>query len=100
MSCIMVSAICNSCDHVFPNYWVDKDVKGFPSFEGLVCSECGKKNVIQRYWPNTQVSTPLSEDGELKRFEYSYTNSEGKKIQKSIPAHHMKDHLEKKGKRS
>jgi hypothetical protein len=79
MGSVLISAICNACNHKYPEMWVDRDLKGIPSLEGMACGICGAKNCMSRDWSDNHVSTPLIEgDGEIKRFEYSYRDQEGK----------------------
>lgn len=91
---MMVGAICHKCNKKYAEFWVDRDHKGFPTFEGLVCGECGSKNCIRRDWAdnNTAVHPDLDGNGEINRFEYSFRDKEGKLHNKKMDAEQVKKH--------
>lgn len=96
MSCVLMSGKCHSCEKEYPEIWVERDLKGNPSFEGLVCTNCKSKNCIRRNWSEQKINSiiPLPEDGQVHRFEYEYRNEDGKKIQKKVDPSLVKKHLE------
>ncbi len=81
MSSVMLAVKCNRCGHKTPEYWVTRDHKGFPSLDQAVCGECGGKNCVSRDWEDnvTHALIPPVEDGNINRFEYSFTDEKGKK---------------------
>lgn len=96
MGCVLMAGKCHNCEYLYPEIWVERDLKGNPSFEGLVCTNCTFKNCIRRDWGAQNVinNTSPPEDGEVHRFEYEYRNEDGKKIQKKIDPSLVKKHLE------
>ena len=93
---VLISAKCNKCQHLYPEYWVTRDFRGIPSLEGAVCSLCGSKNCISRNWEDnpTHAIVPPLEDGNINRFEYSYTNENGKTINKKMNPKDVQKHYD------
>lgn len=93
MASVLIAAICNACNRKYPEFWANRDLKGFPSLDGVVCGECGAKNCLSRDWSDSQISSPLIEgDGEIKRFEYSFRDENGKLHNKKMDPGEVKKH--------
>lgn len=93
---VMLAAVCNHCHHKYPEFWVMRDHRGYPTFEGVVCTMCGVPNCLARDWSDNVlhvINQPL-EDGQINRFEYSYTNEDGKKINKKMDPRDVQKHFE------
>lgn len=91
---VPINIICNKCK-VTKDVWVERDSKGYPSLQGLVCGDCGAVNCLSRNWENniTHTIIPPLEDGQINRFEYSYTNENGKKISKKLDPRDVNKHF-------
>lgn len=84
---VLIAAECLSCKRKYPEFWVERDLTGKPTLEGMICENCGVRHQLRRDWSDTQISSPLIEgDGEIKRFEYSYRDNEGKLHNKKMDA--------------
>lgn len=95
MASVMISATCNSCNRCYESIFVDRDTDGRPTLQGIVCSECGAKNCMTRNWGDQKVNviaTP-AEDGNINRFEYSFTNDKGKKVTKKLDPQMVQKHF-------
>ena len=95
MSSVMLATFCNTCGNKTPEMWVSRNHQGFPSLEGCVCGSCGSVNCISRDWSDniTHALIPPIEDGNINRFEYSYTNDNGKKITKKMDPKAVEKHF-------
>jgi hypothetical protein len=93
---VMIEAECHKCKTHFEDFWVTRNFKGDISLEGIICSNCGTPNCIHRVWKNGMAGTliPPAEDGNINRFEYSYTTPEGKKVNKKIDPKIVEKHFE------
>lgn len=93
---VMISAKCNRCNEKYPEIWVDRDNKGFPTTEGLLCVKCNNRNCLSRDWLEqcVQPIIPPLEDGKINRFEYSYTNDNGKRITKKMDPQMVEKHYQ------
>lgn len=92
---VMIEACCNRCKTHFSDLWITRNYKGEISLEGLVCGNCGVKNCMQRVWNNGLANTimPVPEDGNINRFEYSYTTPDGKRVNKKMDPQMVEKHF-------
>lgn len=92
----MIEAKCNKCNTHFSDYWVTRNYKGDISLEGAICGNCSAQNCLQRVWENGVPNSiiPIVEDGEVHRFEYSYTTPDGKKVNKKMDPKMVEKHFE------
>jgi hypothetical protein len=99
MASVQMAVKCNSCEKKYPSMWLDRNGKGFPIFEGVVCGECGNK-CMSRDWNSQEVNSiiPPLENGEINRFEYSYVNDNGKTINKKLDPKQVERHFKRGGK--
>lgn len=97
---VLESTVCNRCKNK-TDMWLDRNEKGFPNYQGIVCGVCGSVNCILKDWDETTCHAliPPPEDGEIHRFEYSYTNENGKRINKKMSPQDVKKHYENNQKR-
>lgn len=97
---VQIGTICNNCEFRV-DMWVDRDLKGKPTTEGVTCGQCGKTNCIARDWSANEVNgiIPPSEDGQINRFEYSFTDVDGKKHSKKLDPYQVRKHFEKGGRK-
>jgi len=100
MSNVLMATLCNRCGNKVSEMWVSRDSKGFPSLEGCICGNCGAANCITRDWGEqiTHSIIPPVEDGNVNRFEYSFTSEDGKKHTKKLDPKLVDKHFEKNSK--
>jgi hypothetical protein len=99
MASVLMATKCNKCERKYPEMWLDRDGRGFPIFEGVVCGACGAK-CMARDWNAQEVqviNVPL-EDGNINRMEYSYVNENGKTINKKLDPKMVERHFKRGGK--
>lgn len=100
MASVMVSAICNKCQHKYVEMWLDRCPKGFPDYKSATCGQCGAKGCLSQDWAEQKVNSiiPPVEDGNINRMEYSYVNENGKTINRKMDPKMVEKHFKRGGK--
>jgi hypothetical protein len=98
---VMIAAKCNKCGYLYDNIWVNRDNKGLPTTEGLVCVGCNSRNCLSRDWAGQEIQAiiPPLEDGNINRFEYSYNDENGKRKTKKMDPKMVQKHFENQGRK-
>ena len=96
---VLLGTICNTCQNK-ADMWADRDLKGFPTLQGAVCGHCGGRNCITRVIQDDVVHAliPPLEDGNINRFEYSFTNDNGKRVTKKMDPKMVDKHFQQNNK--
>lgn len=91
---IIIPAKCTSCSTRFSDIFVERDSSGKPTLVGHVCTNCNQKDSLIRDWESvTMPSSPIVENGELQRFEYSYRDPSGKLVNGKMSPAQINHHL-------